>query len=74
MFVSVLDARKPTSQDNDFYSDNFGADEIKINSNNQIFLRNGYNTSNGVIFVVGVKALTSNVTYSIIMSGPTPYS
>jgi hypothetical protein len=32
LFVSVIDARLPTSADFDFKSDNFGADEVFIRS------------------------------------------
>jgi hypothetical protein len=37
-------------------------------------VQNGYNKSNGIVFVVGVKALTDNANYSLLMSGPTPFA
>ena len=37
LYVSALDARYPTSEDYDFFSDNLGPDDIHIEKNNKIF-------------------------------------
>lgn len=42
IFVSVIDARLPTSNDFDFKSDNFGADEVFIRSNDSFWDNSGY--------------------------------
>lgn len=70
LFVSVLDARYPTSEDFDFKSDNLGADDIYIRSTDEFWAKTGYNKASGIVFVVGVKALTDNVNYTLIMAGP----
>ena len=70
LFVSVLDGRYPIDSDYDFYSDNLGADDVYITSNDPIWASNGYNKSLGVVFVVGVKALSDNANYTLVMSGP----
>jgi hypothetical protein len=70
LYVSALDGRFPTSDDYDFASDNLGPDDIYINSNNAFFEEAGYNRTNGFLFVVGVKALTPNASYTLMMTGP----
>jgi hypothetical protein len=42
IFVSATDARQPTSEDFDFKSDNYGADEIFIRSTDPFWDRAGY--------------------------------
>lgn len=71
MYVSALDGRYPVSGDYDFASENLGADDIYINSLDGFFDDAGYNKSNGILFMVGVKAITPNVTYTLMMTGPT---
>jgi len=61
LYVTVLDGRFPVSDDYDFSSTNLGPDSIVVNSNDYFFNSSGYNKSNGVLFMVGVKALTKNV-------------
>lgn len=70
LFVSVRDGRFPVAEDNDFKSDNMGPDDIFIDSNNSFWKNNGYNKQNGIVFVVGVKAMTSDVKYTLVMVGP----
>lgn len=70
LFVSVLDGRYPIDSDYDFYSDNQGPDDIYISSTDNIWTQNSYNKSHGVLFVVGVKALTANANYTLVMIGP----
>lgn len=74
LYMSASDGRFPTSNDYDFKSENFGADDILINSNTSFFDKANYNLANGIIFVVGVKAITDNVTFSIMMNGPTRFN
>ena len=73
LFMSVLDGRFPVSNDYDFASTNLGPDNIIINSNSTFFSNQGYNKSNGILIMVGVKAITSNVSYTLMMQGPYIY-
>ena len=73
LFISVLDARYPTSEDYDYSSNNLGPDDVIIRSNDSFWANSGYNASYGVVFVIGVKALTENVNYSLMMTGPSRY-
>jgi hypothetical protein len=66
----VLDGRYPITEDYDYKADNLGPDVITVTSNDDIWRRNNYNKSVGVLFMVGVKALTNNVSYSLVMLGP----
>lgn len=66
----MLDARYPISEDYDFKSDNLGSDSITITSDDPIWARNNYNKSVGITFVVGVKAMSSNVNFTMVMLGP----
>jgi hypothetical protein len=70
IFVSVIDARLPSSGDFDFKSDNFGADEIFIKSNDQFWDNTGYMKQYGIVFVVGVKAMTDQASFTLMMTGP----
>ena len=36
-------------------------------------MKNGYNKAQGIVFVVGVKALTDNAQYTLFMTGPSRY-
>lgn len=60
MFVSAFDGRFPVSEDYDFASENLGADDVYISSNSVFFDEAGYDKANGILFMVGVKALTAN--------------
>jgi hypothetical protein len=70
LFVTMFDGRFPTSIDFDFQSTNQGADDILIKYNDPFFTSSNYNTSNGMLFMVGVKALTPNANYTLVMNGP----
>lgn len=70
MYISVIDGRYPTAVDYDFKSDNSGSDVIHINDEDPVFEEHKYLVSNGMVFIVGVRAVTPDVTYSLIMSGP----
>ena len=47
-----------------------GADSVYINSRSSFFDDSGYNRTNGILFTVGVRALTPNTTYTLMMTGP----
>jgi hypothetical protein len=70
LYISAIDARQPTSEDFDFKSDNLGADDVFIKSTDPFWQRAGYFKQYGIIFVVGVKALSDNVQYTLMMAGP----
>ena len=57
----MLDGRFPVDNDYDFASTMLGPDNLVISSNDQFWDIAGYNKSNGVLFMIGVKALTPNV-------------
>lgn len=57
VYVSILDGRFPVAEDYDFASENMGADSVYINSRSSFFDDSGYNKTNGILFVVGVRAL-----------------
>lgn len=69
-----MDGRQPSFDDNDWFSDNTGPDDVYITNNDSMFAMKNWNTSNGILFIVGVRALTDNTSYSLVMSGPTRYS
>jgi hypothetical protein len=73
LFVSAIDGRYPVSDDYDFTSNNVGPDDIYINSYSTFFDDAGYNKTNGILFVVGVKALTPGVSYTLVMQGPNKF-
>lgn len=73
LYVSVMDGRKPIDSDFDYDSTNIGADSIVLSSNDTFYSDNGFTTTQGVLVIVGVKALTNNVSFQIMMSGPTKY-
>ena len=62
-----MDGRNPTEFDFDLKSDMPGADSIRITSDSMIWANNGWNTSAGVVVVVGVK-LESVGSYSLILN------
>jgi hypothetical protein len=69
-----MDGRPPSPDDNDWFSDNVGPDDVYITNNDNMFTLKNWNTSNGILFIVGVKALTDNTSYSLVMSGPSRYN
>lgn len=70
LFVSAIDARYPTSNDFDFKSDNLGPDTVYIKASDPFWQNAGYHIEHGIVFVVGVKAMTNNANFTLIMSGP----
>jgi hypothetical protein len=70
IYVSVTDARQPSSEDFDFKSDNLGADEVFIRSTDSFWERSGYLKQHGIVYVVAVKAITDNATFTLMMAGP----
>lgn len=66
LFVSVMDGRDPVSQDYDFKSDYRGADFVHIESNCSFFEDSQWDQSAGVTIVIGVKAITENVNYTLV--------
>jgi hypothetical protein len=73
LFVSVIDGRKPIDSDFDYSSTNVGADSIVLSANDTFYTDRGLTTTQGVVVIVGVKALNNNVTFQLMMSGPTKY-
>lgn len=59
------------AEDYDFASENMGADSVYINSRSSFFDDSGYNRTNGILFVVGVRALSPDTAYTLMMTGPT---
>lgn len=70
LYVSARDGRFPVTEDYDFKSDNTGPDDVFISSSDPFWSNVGYNKTIGVIFVVGVKALTDNANFTLVMIGP----
>ena len=70
IYVSATDARQPSSEDFDFKSDNLGADEVFIRSTDSFWDRSGYYKQYGIVYVVAVKAVTNNATFTLMMAGP----
>ena len=70
LFVTAIDGRMPVDNDYDWVSNNVGPDDVFINSTDNFWRYRNYNTSNGIMFIVGVKALTDNASFSLMMSGP----
>lgn len=68
--MSAMDGSSPCVDDNDWKSDNLGPDDVYITNTDTMFQMNNWNTSNGILFVVGVRAFTDNATYSLMMTGP----
>ena len=73
LYVSAIDGRLPGDLDFDWSSTNLGADDIYITNRDPFFKNRNYTTKNGIMFVVGVKALTDNAEYSVMMIGPEKY-
>jgi hypothetical protein len=71
LFVSVIDGRFPVDSDFDFSSSMLGPDNLVISSTDYFWNISGYNKSDGVLFIVGIKAITPNVSYTLLMQGPT---
>jgi hypothetical protein len=66
-----MDGRLPIDTDYNWASDNLGADDVYINNTDLFWKENSeFNSSNGILFVVGVKALVDNASYSLMMNGP----
>jgi hypothetical protein len=71
LYVSAMDGRLPIDTDYNWASDNLGADDVYINNTDLFWKENSeFNSSNGILFVVGVKALVDNASYSLMMNGP----
>jgi hypothetical protein len=67
LFVSVMDGRYPVAEDNDFSSILKGADSVQIASNDTFWKQNGWNTSAGVVVVVGVRIPDAG-NYTLLLS------
>jgi hypothetical protein len=67
LFVSVMDGRYPVAEDYDFASHMRGADSVQIASNDTFWKLNGWNTSAGVVVVVGVRLVDSG-NYTVLLS------
>ena len=70
LYLSLMDGRFPISEDYDFASENMGPDDISVNSSYSWFRDRNWDTQYGVMFVVGVKARTANVSFNLVMLGP----
>lgn len=64
-----MDGRQPNEMDYDFKSSNQGADSLRIASNDTFWVESGWNTSAGVVVVIGVKQLKAG-NYSLILTSP----
>lgn len=73
LYVSAIDARYPTSEDFDFKSDNLGPDDVFIRARDDFWAKTGYGKQYGILFVVGVKALSDNANYTLMVTGPQRY-
>lgn len=73
LYVSMVDGRNPVDFDFDISSNNVGPDNVVASANDTFFQQKGYNTSFGVMMVVGVKALTNNANFQLIMYGSDAY-
>jgi hypothetical protein len=67
LFVSVMDGRYPVAEDYDFKSHMRGADSVQIASNDTFWKLRGWNTSAGVVVVVGVRMETAG-NYTLVLS------
>ena len=67
LFVSVMDGRFPVAEDYDFRSIMDGADSVQIRSNDTFWHLNGWNTSAGVVVVVGVR-MSEAGNYTLVLS------
>jgi len=63
-----MDGRWPTTTDFDLQSTMKGADSIRIASNMTIWDEHGWNTSAGVVVVVGVKTATLDEPFSVMLT------
>jgi hypothetical protein len=68
LFVSLMDGRWPTDSDYDMQSTMIGADSIRIASNMTIWDERGWNTSAGVVVVVGVKTSTPEEPFNLLLT------
>jgi len=57
LYVTVYDGRWPTEQDWDFSSKMFGADTVRITSDDLFWAQKGFNTSAGVVVMVAVNSV-----------------
>ena len=67
LFVSVIDGRNPSRDDNDFASVQYGADSVTISSRDAIWARRGLNVANGVFVVVSVYERESTA-YTVVLT------
>ena len=63
-----MDGRFPTVKDYDLFSQMTGADYISINNQLPLWRENGWNTSAGVVVVVGVKKASEDEKYVVLLS------
>ena len=68
LFVTLMDGRWPTLNDYDLRSTVQGADSVRIASDMPIWTEHGWNTSSGVVVVVGVKVANSATPYDLILT------
>lgn len=68
-----MDGRNPIDTDNDLFSNNVGPDDVITSANDTFFWEKGYKTTQGVVIVVGIKALTDNANYQLMISGSQAY-
>ena len=63
-----MDGRFPTAEDFDMASTLLGADTIRISSKDSLWARRGWDTSAGVVVVVGVALKSQNDPYAVILT------
>lgn len=68
LYVTLMDGRLPTPADWDLMSNMQGADSVRIASNMTIWDEHGWNTTAGVVVVVGVWTEARTTPYSLILT------
>lgn len=71
LYVSLYDGRYPSANDWDVASKMNGADAVVISSRDSIWVEKGWDTSAGVVVVVGVHE-TEPTSYSVILTQKPP--
>ena len=73
LYVSLMDGRYPILTDSDIKSEMFGADFISISSSLSIWRERGWDTTVGVVVVVGVKKSSADEPYIVMLTSPESY-
>ena len=63
-----MDGRHPSEKDYELCSKMIGADSISINSNSEIWDERGFNTSAGVLVMVGVRTPNKDDKFVLLLT------